>query len=100
LLENLKILKYMSNKRKVEVFTSGCPVCEQVVDMVRSLASDSCEVTVYNLAELCDTKECLTKVKEYNITCLPAVAVNGQLLSCCEGKGVSKELLQSAGVGA
>ena len=27
-----------SQKRKIEVFTAGCPVCEPVVEMVKSLA--------------------------------------------------------------
>lgn len=86
-------------KRKVEVFTAGCPVCEPVVEMVKSLACDSCEVTVYNLSESCDTKACLTKVQEYRITSLPAVVVNGELLSCCSGSGVSREQILSAEIG-
>ena len=40
-------------KRQIEVFTAGCPVCEPVVKMVKEMACDSCEVTVYNLAEQC-----------------------------------------------
>ncbi len=50
-------------KRKVEVFTSGCPVCQSVVDMVHSLACDSCEVTIYDLVKQCDSQECITKIK-------------------------------------
>jgi len=63
------------------------------------MACDSCEVIVYNLAEQCDSKVCVDKIKEYNITSLPAVAVNGKLLSCCKDRGVSKEELIAAGVG-
>lgn len=87
------------DKRKVEVFTAGCPVCEPVVEMVKSLACDSCEVTIFNLSQQCDTKVCLDKVKEYNITSLPAVVLNGELLSCCSGSGISREQLLSAGIG-
>ncbi|MBK0401850.1 thioredoxin family protein [Adhaeribacter sp. BT258] len=76
-------------KRKIEVFTAGCPVCEPVVEMVTAMACESCDLTVYNLTEQCDTKECISKVKEYNITSLPAIVVNGELLSCCSGKGVN-----------
>ncbi|WP_089318470.1 thioredoxin family protein [Pontibacter ummariensis] len=86
-------------KRKIEMFTAGCPVCEPVVEMVQSMACESCDVTIYNLAEQCDTKECVSKVKEYNITSLPAVVVNGELLSCCAGRGVSREQLEAAGIG-
>jgi len=37
-------------------------------------------------------------MKEYNITSLPAVAVNGKFLSFCKDKGVSKEELVKTGV--
>lgn len=86
-------------KRQIEVFTAGCPVCEPTVKMVNEMACDSCEVTVYNLVEQCESKVCVDKMKEYNVTSLPAVAVNGKLLSCCENRGVSKEELVGAGVG-
>lgn len=86
-------------KRQIEVFTAGCPVCEPVVKIVNEMACDSCEVTVYNLVEQCDSKVCVDKMKEYNITSLPAVAVNGELLSCCKGNEVSKEALAAAGIG-
>lgn len=88
-----------ANKRQIEVFTSGCPVCEPVVDMVKSLACDNCQVTVYNLVEQCDSKECSTKVGQYGIKTLPAVAVDGKLLSCCQIGGISKEALREAGIG-
>lgn len=86
-------------KRQIEVFTAGCPVCEPVVKTVKEMACDSCEVTVYNLVEQCDDKVCVDKMKKYNITSLPAVAVNGQLLACCQNRGVSKEELAAAGIG-
>ena len=86
-------------KRKIEVFTAGCSVCSPVVDMVKSMACTDCEVIVYNLAEPCESKECIEKAKTYGIKALPAVAVNGKLLSCCQNKGVSEAELRSAGIG-
>ena len=86
-------------KRKIEVFTAGCSVCSPVVDMVKSMACSDCEVIVYNLAEPCESKECIDKAKTYGIKALPAVAVNGKLLSCCQNKGVSEAELRSAGIG-
>jgi len=86
-------------KRQIEVFTAGCPVCEPTVKTVNEMACDSCEVTVYNLAEQCESKVCVDKMKEYNITSLPAVAVDGKLLSCCKDRGVSKEELAAVGIG-
>jgi hypothetical protein len=88
-----------NNKRKIELFTAGCTVCEPVVELVKSMACSSCEVVIYNLSQLCDTKECLRKVKAYGIKALPAIAVNGKLLNCCQDKGVSIEELKNAGIG-
>lgn len=84
-------------KRKIEVFTAGCSVCEPVVETVKSMACSSCDVVVYNLSET--NKEATEKVKTYGIKALPAVAVNGKLLSCCQNKGVSEAELRSAGIG-
>ena len=86
-------------KRKIEVFTAGCSVCSPVVDMVKSMACTNCEVIIYNLAEPCESRECIDKAKTYGIKALPAVAVNGKLLSCCQNKGVSEAELRSAGIG-
>jgi alkyl hydroperoxide reductase subunit AhpF len=86
-------------KRQIEVFTAGCPVCEPIVKTVNEMTCNSCEVTIYNLIEQCDSKIFIDKMKEYNITSLPAVAVNGKLLACCQNRGVSKEELAAAGVG-
>lgn len=87
------------NKRQIEIFTAGCPVCNPVIDMVKSLACENCEVTVYDLVKQCESKECLSKVEQYQIKRLPAVAVDGQLLNCCKDKGITKEDLIQAGIG-
>lgn len=87
-------------KRKIEIFTDGCPVCNPVVDMVKSMATEEYnDVVVYNLAELRDNSTYLVKVDQYGIKRLPAVAVDGSLLACCNAGGVTKEDLFSAGVG-
>jgi len=85
-------------KKRVEVFTAGCSVCNPVVDLIKNNASDSCEVVVYDLIIQCESKECLSKVAEYGIKAIPAVAVDGKLLNCCSGAGVSMEELVGAGV--
>ncbi|OJW31495.1 MAG: glutaredoxin [Sphingobacteriales bacterium 46-32] len=89
----------MENKRVIEVFTAGCSVCQPAVEMVKKLACSSCEVIVYDLSKLCDTKECIEKAKQYGIKSLPAVAVNGILLKCCQNKGISEIELVNAGIG-
>lgn len=89
----------MTPKRRVEVFTAGCPVCDEAVKKVKELACESCEVIVYNLNEPCETRECLEKVKSYGIKRIPAVAVDGRLAECCVAGPVTIEGLRGAGIG-
>lgn len=86
-------------KRKIEIFTAGCPVCDSTVKMVKELVCDQCEIKIYDLVKLCDDKACIAKVKEYGIESIPAVAINGRLLDCCKGNSVSRDILIRAGVG-
>lgn len=90
----------MAAKRRVEVFTAGCPVCNEVIKKVRDLACESCEVIIYNLNEPCETRECLEKVKSYGIKRIPAVAVDGRLAECCRAGSLTVEGLKAAGIGA
>ena len=87
-------------KRLVEVFTAGCPLCDETVKLVRELACDNCEVQVYDLREGCATNSCREKAAEYGIHRLPAVVVEGQLAECCsDQQPVSREALIAAGIG-
>lgn len=89
----------MADKRKVEIFTAGCPVCDPTVKMVQELACPSCDVHVHDLNKGCETDVCRDKAKEYGITKVPTVVVNGKICSCCESEAVNKEDLQAAGIG-
>lgn len=85
----------MATTRKVEIFSAGCPICDDVVQTVREIACDSCEVTVLDLND--DTVA--QRAADLGIRSVPAVAVNGELASCCTGRGVDKSALQAAGIG-
>ncbi len=86
------------HKRTVEVFTSGCPICESPVDLVKSLACPSCEVVIYDFAQD-PNKEVPNKATLYGIEKIPAVAVDGKLLESCEMRSVSENILRQTGVG-
>lgn len=87
-----------TTRKKIELFTAGCPVCSPVVEWVTSGIAEDCDLTIYDVVKQCETKECLSKVVEYGIKALPAVAVNGRLLDCCQSVGISKQQLIHAGV--
>ena len=85
-------------KRKVEVFTAGCPVCDPAVKMVRELVCPSCDVNVHDLNKGCETDECRMEAQNYGIKTVPAVVVDGKVCSCCENSGVNIEDLKAAGI--
>ena len=86
------------DKRKIEVFTAGCSICRPTVEMVKSMACPSCDVVVYNVTDPAQ-QEAMTKAQTYGVKSLPAVAVNGKLLPCCQDRCVSEIELRKAGVG-
>ena len=88
-----------SAKRTIEVFTAGCLICDETVNLVKSIACPSCEVQVYDLREGCATNECRDKARHYGITAVPAVAVNGVLLDCCRREPITADRLMAAGIG-
>lgn len=91
--------------RQVEVFTAGCPVCEPTVQLVKEVACPDCEVTVHELRGETSAftgrsgPTAADKAAQYGIKTVPAVVVNGQLASCCQTSGPSREELAAAGIG-
>ena len=39
----------MSDKRKIEVFSAGCGLCEETIEMVHQMACSNCEVSILAL---------------------------------------------------
>lgn len=69
--------KHMENsKRKIEVFSAGCPLCNETLEFVRNAVSDcGCEVIERRCAgsELCD------EAKQYGVRAMPTVVVDGRI---------------------
>ena len=85
----------MSSKRKVEVFSAGCPACQETVDLVNQVACSSCEVTVPDMNEA----TVATRAKGLGIRSVPAVVIDGKLADCCAGRGPDEATLRAAGLG-
>ena len=85
----------MNAKRKIEVFSAGCPTCEETVNLVNRLACSSCEVTVLNMND----RAVAARAEVLGIRSVPAVAINGQLADCCAGRGPDEKTLRAAGLG-
>jgi hypothetical protein len=82
-------------QRKVEVFTAGCALCDDMVTMVRRLACPSCDVQVLDMRQ----HDVAAKARQYGIARVPAVAIDGQLAECCVGGAPDEAVLRAAGLG-
>ncbi len=85
----------MSAKRKIEIFSAGCPACEETISMVNQIACPSCDVEVLDMHQ----QDVAAKAKEYGIKSVPAVVIDGKLADCCAGRGVDEAAIRAAGVG-
>ena len=85
----------MADKRQIEVFSAGCPVCQETVDLVNRIACPSCEVSVLDMQD----PTVAARARTLGIDSVPAIAIDGQLADCCAGRGVDEETLRRAGVG-
>lgn len=85
----------MATKRTVEVFSAGCPVCDEAVQAIRTIGCDSCDVQIQDMR----TDAAQAKAKKYGIKRVPAVVVNGQLAECCKQGPVDLGTIQRLGLG-
>ncbi len=85
----------MTAKRKIEVFSAGCPVCEETLELVNRTACPSCEVSVLDMNQ----PEVAERAKTLGVRSVPAVAIDGKLADCCTDREINEAALKAAGVG-
>ena len=85
----------MTTKRRVEVFTAGCPVCNDTVQLVKKIACPSCEVSVLDVND----PKIASRAKTLGVRSVPTVVIDGKLAGCCSGQGADQATLQTAGLG-
>ena len=77
--------------KKIEVFSAGCSVCKETIEMVKRVAG-SHELVIHDM----NKSEIATKAKAYGVRSVPAVVVDGKLASCCAGRGPEEKVLRAA----
>lgn len=85
----------MNVKRIIEIFSAGCPTCEESIQQIQAAACPSCEIEVLDMRE----SDVATRAQHLGIRSLPAVVIDGTLADCCSTRGPDLATLQAAGLG-
>ena len=85
----------MERKCKVEVFSAGCPVCKDTIDMVERVSSQDYDINVLDMNDPAVAK----RAKGLGIRSVPAIVIDGDLAECCSERGPDEASLKTAGLG-
>jgi len=85
----------MSTKRQIEIFSAGCPVCEDAIKLVNGIVCDSCEVTILDMRD----RAVAQRAKALGNQRIPAVVIERKLAACCTEGGINESALRREGIG-
>lgn len=85
----------MAAQRKVEIFSAGCAVCQDAIELVKRIACPSCDVAVLDMND----SDVAKRAKALGIRAVPAVVIDGALAECCSDSGIDEQALKRAGIG-
>jgi len=64
-------------KRKIEVFTAGCPLCDDTLALIRqAVAACSCEV----VERRCTDQDRYAEALQFGVRTMPSVMVDGEIV--------------------
>jgi hypothetical protein len=61
----------LNTKRKVEIFSAGCPLCEETIVLVNKAACPSCEISILDIKDA----NVASRAKSLGIRTIPAVVI-------------------------
>lgn len=82
----------MKVNRTIEVYSAGCPVCQETIQMVNRVATPSYEVRVLDMND----ETVPRRARELGIRSIPAVVIDGKLASCYARRRPDEETVRSA----
>lgn len=85
----------MAAKHKIEIFSAGCQVCQEAIDLVKRIACPSCDVAILDMTDAGVAR----RVRSLGIDRVPAVLVDGKLAACCSGARITEDDLRAEGIG-
>ncbi|PAP74587.1 thioredoxin family protein [Rubrivirga marina] len=78
--------------RTIDVYSADCPLCADAVALVERLARPDDTVTVRSV----NAEAVASEAARLGVRSVPAVAVDGELASCCRAGGVTEAGLHAA----
>jgi hypothetical protein len=89
-------LKMCTTKgRNIEVFTAGCYLCDETMEIVKEAKCEECTITEYKLSQECECG-CIEKSKEYGIKVVPTIVIDGKI--AIEGKPTVEQVKEALGI--
>jgi hypothetical protein len=84
-------------RRRVEIFSAGCSMCREVVELVQRMACHSCDVQILDMND----DNVARFAKSLGVRSVPAIVITAsELAPCCAGKrGPDEAVLRQAGIG-
>jgi glutaredoxin 3 len=79
----------MARRKKIEVFSTGCRLCQEAIAAVRLIVGADHDVEVLDMRKA----HVAAQAQRYGIHSVPSVVVNDHLLA---GRGVDEAILRSA----
>jgi len=83
-------------RHDIEVFTAGCHLCKETMEIVQKAKCGECTVTEYNILQKCESEICLKKAKEYGIKAVPTIVVDRKI--AIEGKPTIRQVKDALGL--
>ncbi len=62
--------------QQIEVFSTGCPVCKEVIQLIQGLCSGFCQVTTVSVSD----EGVADRARRLGLRSFPAVVVDGEPL--------------------
>ncbi len=85
----------MTQKRRIEILSAGCPICESTVQQIQANTCPCCDVQVLSMA----APDVAARANRLKIRSIPAVLIDGNLADCCLENGPDLQTLKHAGLG-
>lgn len=79
----------------VQIFSAGCPCCDDAIAAVKKAACSNCTLQVRDMKDPAVAAD----AKKYGIQRVPAVVIDGKLADCCAAGGIDLAVLREMGLG-